>query len=51
MTIFDLLLFLLVLATVVSLLIVAGALLFRRWRFAQRLAVSLLSVWAVYLAA
>jgi len=51
MTIFDLLLFLLVLATVVSLLTVAGALLFRRWRTARRLGVGLLSAWVVYLAA
>jgi hypothetical protein len=51
MTIFDLLLILLVLATVISLLIAAGALLFRRWRLARRLGISLLAVWVVYLAA
>jgi predicted NBD/HSP70 family sugar kinase len=51
MTLFDLLLILVVLATVVSLLTLAGALLFRRWRIAQRLAIGLLSVWVVYLAA
>ena len=51
MTLFDLLLILLVLATVVSLLTLAGALLLRRWKLARRLAVGLLSVWIVYLAA
>jgi hypothetical protein len=51
MTIFDLLLILLVLATVVSVLVLAGTLLFRRSMLAKRLAISLFSVWFVYLAA
>jgi hypothetical protein len=51
MTIFDLLLILLVLATALAILTVVGALLFRRWRLAAGLAIGILVVWAVYLGA
>ena len=51
MTIFDLLLILLVLATAVSMLTIAGSLLFRRWKLARRLATVPLSAWIIYLAA
>jgi hypothetical protein len=50
-TIFDLLLILLVLSTAACVLVVAGTLIFRRWRLAGRLAIAILAVWAVYLGA
>jgi hypothetical protein len=50
MSIFDLLLILIVLATGVTFLVTIGSLLFRRWTFAGRLFASTLAVWAMYLA-
>lgn len=50
MSIFDLLLILLVLATGVTFLVAIGSLFFRCWTFAGRLFAATLAVWALYLA-
>ena len=49
MSIFDMLLILLVLATGAIFLVIVGALLFRRWALGGRLFAGLLLVWIVYL--
>jgi hypothetical protein len=51
MTIFDLLLIMLVLATAVAIVILITTLCFRRWRLASRLAIGILAVWVVYMGA
>jgi hypothetical protein len=51
MTLFDLLLILLVLATIAGILIAAGCLLFRRRALAARLLLAILGAWILYLGA